>query len=115
MARQLETDEEIDKFIMDIRRAAEHHGPNVHSIIQLLSDEVRERLDLKRDTVEVYERNGKLARTCWITIGGKRYVFSYNYNREQIEIKKRSIRGAVIFSVDNATPRAKIVCNINKL
>ena len=74
MARHLRTNIEIDNFITKVIAEANHHAPNVGAIIMPLSSAVRARLNLAVDKVEVYERNGNLARTCWVTIGGNRYT-----------------------------------------
>ena len=115
MARQLKTNAEIDSFITRVIGEANHHGANVNSIIQPLSDEVRQRLNLGVDKVEVYERNGNLARTCWVTLGGKRYVFSYNYHAEKIELRLKTLQGAVLFEFDNTSTQADIVREVAKL
>ncbi|MCZ4296638.1 hypothetical protein [Henriciella marina] len=108
MARRLKTDNEIDAFIEKVTTEANHHALNVNRVIQPLSEEVRERLDLKSDKVEVYEREGRIARTCWVVIDGSRYVFSYNYNNEQIDLRERSLRGQVLSSFENSTSRQTI-------
>ncbi len=115
MARKLTTNKEIDAFIAKVIGEAHHHGQNVEHVIQPLSDEVRRRLNLKLDKVEVYERNGNLARTCWVTLQGSRYTFSYNYQTEQIDLRNRSTQGALRFSFDNATPLADIQTEVGKL
>ncbi|AKI03193.1 hypothetical protein IMCC20628_04523 [Hoeflea sp. IMCC20628] len=79
MARRLTTDSQIDQFISRVIGEANHHAPQVVTVIKPLSDAVRRRLNLLIDRVEVYERNGKLARTCWVTVEGNRYVFRYDY------------------------------------
>ena len=115
MARQLNTDTEIDTFISKVICEANHHGAQVEAIIKPLSDEVRQHLDLSRDTVKVYERNGKLARTCWVSINGRRYVFSYNYDTTKIELRAKTTQGANLFAFDNSTSQADIVSEVSKL
>ncbi|PCD78141.1 hypothetical protein [Pseudothioclava arenosa] len=115
MARKLTTNQEIDAFIAKVIGEAHHHGGNVEHVIQPLSDEVRQRLNLKLDKVEVYERNGNLARTCWVTLQGSRYVFTYNYKTKQIDLRDHSIHGAWRFSFDNATPFPDIQREVGKL
>lgn len=115
MARKLTTDAEIDDFIAKVIGEARHHGGKVANVIQPLSDEIRKRLNLAKDKVEVYERKGKLARTCWVTLQGKRYVFSYNYATEKIELRDQSTQGAVRFQFDNATSLADIQREVGKL
>lgn len=108
MARRLSTNFEIDDFIANIFKEAKHHAPNVKSVIQPLSDQVRRRLNMAVDVVAVYERNGKLARTCWVTLNGKRYVFSYNYSKKQIVMRRGTLRGYILFEFDHATSIAQI-------
>ena len=115
MARKLSTDAEIDDFIEKVLEAAEHHGGKVKDVILPLSEAVRARLNLVVDTVSVYERNGELARTCWVTLSGKRYAFSYDYADEKIDLRDGSIQGANIAEFDNHTSRAaikRIVANL---
>ncbi|MQW86000.1 hypothetical protein [Sinorhizobium saheli] len=108
MARQLLTNVEIDDFIAKVIREANHHAPNVGAVITPLSNAVRARLNLATDKVEVYERNGQLARTCWVTIGGRRYVFTYNYGSGQIDLKAGTLQGAIRSSFDNSTQASTI-------
>lgn len=115
MARLLSTNSEIDAFITKVIGEANHHGANVNAIIKPLSDEVRRRLILTRDKVEVYERNGNLARTCWVTINARRYCFSYNYDTQNIELKDRSTQGAVRKTFNNNTTLADILAEVSKL
>ena len=103
MARNLKTDNDIDNFISKVIKEADHHATRVMDIIQPLSDEVRKYLQLGLDKIEVYERNGKLARTCWVTLKNKRYVFTYNYDEQFIDLKKGSLQGQLIFQFDNST------------
>lgn len=115
MARRLETDAEIDDFMDKVKGEAEHHAGAVQDVIQPLSDAVRQRIDLTRDKVEVYERNGNLARTCWVTIDGRRYAFSYNYHAQCIELRDHSIQGEVRYQFDNSTPLVEIASEAGKL
>jgi integron cassette protein len=116
MARKLTTDHEIDAFILRVIGEAQRpHGRGVCHVIQPLSDEVRKRLNLKIDMVEVYERNGNLARTCWVTIQGARYVFSFNSGTRMIELRDHSLQGAKRFEFDNATSLPDIQSEVGKL
>ncbi|PHR62337.1 MAG: hypothetical protein COA47_04530 [Robiginitomaculum sp.] len=115
MARQLKTNTKIDDFIAKVINEAHHHASAVERVIKPLSDEVRNRLDLSVDTIAVYERNGQLARTCWVVLSGKRYVFSYNYSKKQIVLRDHTLRGRERFSFDNNTPLTDIVGEVAKL
>lgn len=115
MARRLNTDDEIEDFIARVIGEADHHGVNVNSVIKPLSDAVRQRLNLSLDQVEVYERNGILARTCWVTIQRYRYAFSYNYDTQKIELRERSLQGTKLYDFDNSTSLADIQREVGKL
>lgn len=106
MARKLHNDVEIDDFIAKVIGEAHHHAPQVVQIIRPLSDAVRARLLLTRDDVSVYERNGNLARTCWVTRAGMRYVFTFNYKTKQIDLRSGTLRGRLLASFDNATSQS---------
>lgn len=119
MARKLNTDDDIDAFIdafIDkVIDEARHHAGAVQNVIQPLSDTVRERIDISHDTVEVYERNGNLARTCWVTIEGRRYVFSYNYGEGRIDLRDRSTRGKLRHHFDNESSQDEIASVVAEL
>jgi hypothetical protein len=115
VAKRLTTNNEIDVFILKVIGEAVHHASNVEHIIQPLSDEVRKRLQLGSDTVSVYERDGNLARTCWVVLNGRRYAFSYNYKQEKIDLRDRSIQGPTRYQFDNSSSRASIVSVVAQL
>ena len=104
MARRLTTDREVDAFIHKVINDANHHAAEVTEIIMPLSQAVRKRLNLSQDKVEVFERNGNIGRTCWVVIKGNRWVFSYSYGSETIELRQGSTKGAVVFRFNNSTP-----------
>lgn len=107
MARRLTTNKQINDYIKSIIAAARHHAPEVCHVIQPLANAVLARLG-PNDTIDVYERNGVTARTCWIRIAGNRYCFSYNYTNLMIDLRDRSLRGSLRFSFDNNTPLPQI-------
>jgi hypothetical protein len=115
MARHLATNIQIDDFIEKVIEAAECHAHSVAHVIEPLSQAVRGRLNLAVDRVEVYERNGKLARTCWVTLGGQRWVFSYVYGAGVIELRRGSTQGGVVFQFDNHTPAAALQQQVSAL
>jgi len=108
MARRLTTNNQINTFINRVIGEANHHAPGVAQVILPLSQAVRARLNLAQDRVEVYERLGQMARTCWVTLGGKKYAFSYNYKAKKIDLRNRSIQGSLIYQFDNQTTAPSI-------
>jgi hypothetical protein len=115
MARNLKTNKQIDDFISKVLVDANHHAPQVVSVIQSLSDEVRSRLTLGVDKIEVYERNGKIARTCWVTINKNRHVFTYNYGAKKIDLRTGGLQGPTAYQFDDSTPLKVIFSEISKL
>jgi hypothetical protein len=115
MAIRLTTNAQIDRFIANVITAAHHHGPNVETVVQPLSDAVRRRLNLGVDKIEVYQRLGNIARTCWVTIGGARYAFSYNHAAGQIEMRERTLQGRVLASFNNGTSIRQIARNVAQM
>ena len=63
----------------------------------------------------MYERNGQMARTCWITLSGNRWAFSYNYEAKAIDIRSGSIKGPTLFRIDDTTTVAQIHAIVSKL
>ncbi len=51
-----------------------------------------ELIDFERDAVDVFERNGEIARTTWVTLQGKRMVFTYSYPKRRILLKPENLR-----------------------
>ena len=114
MARNLKTNKQIDDFIAKVLIDANHHAPQVEGVIQLLEKEVRARLTLGVDKIEVYERNGKMARTCWVTINQQRHVFTYNYDDKKIDLRAGSLQGPTVYQFDDGTPLTRVRSEIAK-
>ena len=115
MARQLTTDPQIDAFIQKVIVEAGHHAVAVQQVIFPLSQAVRSRLTLGIDKVEVYEKNGQIARTCWVTFAGppwRRWAFSYNYKQQKIDLRRHSVQGPTVFQFDNTTSAAAIATQV---
>lgn len=107
MARRLMTSSQIDNYVASVIADANHHAPQVQHVMQPLADAVRARLG-PNDAIEVYERNGVVARTCWVRIAGERYCFSYDYTNHVIDLRDRGLQGNRRFAFDNATTTAQI-------
>jgi hypothetical protein len=114
MARRLTTNRQIDQYVAAVIDAANHHAHPVQDVIQPLADAVRARLG-PNDTIDVYERNGVVARTCWVRISGKRYCFSYDYDNYVIDLRDGSLQGTLRFSFDNATTAKQLQAQIAAL
>jgi len=108
VARKLISIQEIKDFVIKVTGEASHHASEVESIIADLEYEVLRKINLATDTFTVYERNGQLARTCWVVFSGRRYAFSYNYQNKKIELRKWSIQGVPLKAFDNSTPTSEV-------
>ncbi|MES1264729.1 MAG: hypothetical protein ABUU24_03645 [Variovorax sp.] len=114
MARRLTTSRQIDNYVASVIADASHHAPQVEDVILPLSNAVRARLG-PADTIEVYERNGVVARTCWVRIAGARYCFSYDYTTHVINLRDRGLQGNLRFAFDNTTTAAQIRAQVAAL
>ena len=111
MARQLTSQAQTDNEIARIEREADHHAPHVMATVRLLYNYVIQRIDFTRDRVEIYERNGAMARTTWVTFQGRRYVFTYNYSTTHIDLRDGSIKGNTLIQF-NGTETAEQVASV---
>ncbi len=115
MTYRLTTNDDLDAFVMEAAAQAQHHARQVAEIIPPLAKAIRLRLDLAVDKVEAYQTHGRQAKSCWITLNGKRYVITYNERKRAIEIRPNSLLGAARFTFDNRTAVAFLNKQIAKL
>lgn len=108
MARRINSLGQLNAYIGNIISAANHHAPNVNLVIPTLQQDVLARFNWVSDKIEVYERGGQIARTCWLTLNKNRYVFTYNYGTGNIDLKRHSIQGRTIATFQNSTSVATI-------
>jgi hypothetical protein len=94
MSKRLESRSETDDFLAKVLVAAGHHAPGMVGPVRTIYEYVMGQIDFGRDLVEVYERNGDIARTAWVTIRGSRRVFSYSYPRRCILARAHTLRGS---------------------
>ena len=93
MARKLKSKSETDDFILNVMKAVKHHAPGMHGPVETIYARMIELIDFNSDVVEVYERNGELARTTWVTLQGQRMVFTYDYDGKCLLLKRDNLRG----------------------
>ncbi|MCF6316588.1 MAG: hypothetical protein L3J30_09960 [Marinosulfonomonas sp.] len=102
MARKLNSKTETDKEFNRIEKEAGHHAIHLNPMLRDLYDYVISRINFGRDQIEMYERNGNLARTTWVTHRGKRYVFTYDYDNKCVDLRDYSIKGTTLESFDGS-------------
>lgn len=59
-------------------------------------------------SVEIKQYDGKLANVLWVEINGAKYAFSYNHEKQEIEMRDRTTHGEVLHSFSNQTPLTEI-------
>jgi hypothetical protein len=98
----------LHTYAQGVMHRAKHHAGNVGAITLALIGGVVWRL--KPGTVYIRGYNGSPANMLWWTSGatGISYVFAYNHHRDEIELRDRTARGAVLHSFTNATPLADV-------
>jgi len=107
MAHVINDVDTLKEYIAAVMTRAEHHGPDVGAIALTLAGAIIWRKD--PEPIEVHEgRTMAHGTVLWIKIGGQRYAFRYNHEAGEIEMRRGSIRGAVLHSFNNGTPIAEI-------
>lgn len=108
MARQLITAQQISQYVAKIIDEAQHHAVGVVNSIRPLEQVVTTALNSDPSNgLLVYERNGQLARTCWLTTPKGRFCFSYNYSSGDIELRDKSTQGSVLFTINDTNVHAQ--------
>jgi hypothetical protein len=102
MAIQAHDVQTLHQYAAGVMERAGHHAGNVGSIALALLGAVVWRGE--PDSIEIKQHAGNLANVLWVTIEGHRYAFSYNHERQSIEMRDRSTQGHVLHSFSNATP-----------
>jgi hypothetical protein len=96
----------LREYISGVMERADHHADNVSEISLALAGAIIWRKD--DSAIKVMEHNGDTKNVLWVHINGKRYAFSYNHGKEQIEMREKSIQGKVMKTFTNATPISEI-------
>ncbi len=97
----------LQQYLIGVMGRADHHAHRVNEIALALVGAIVWRKDATAIKV-MAARNGGTANVLWISIGGKRYAFSYNHDAGTIEMRDKSVQGDVLASFDNSTPIAEV-------
>lgn len=87
---------------------ADHHGENVNEIVLTLIGAV---IWKATQNVEVRTYKEETANILWLTVGKNRYAIVYNHITTNIEVRDRTLNGAVlaIFNNDSTAKHVKLV------
>lgn len=92
----------LRRYIGGVLGRANHHARNVNEIALALVGAIIWRKDAAAE-LKVMTRDGEMTNVLWVSIGGKRYAFSYNHDAGAIEMKEGTLKGSVLASFSNAT------------
>jgi hypothetical protein len=106
MAKDVTGVDELQEYMNGVVERADHHGHNVNEIVFALVGAVISYKD--PEPIEVRGREGALKNVLWVTINGKRYVLSFQHKTGEIELRRESLRGAVVHSFSNSTPISEV-------
>ncbi|MCV3769101.1 hypothetical protein [Rhizobium sp. TRM95796] len=98
--------EALQTYAEGVMGRADHHAGNVKGVALALLGAFIWRGD--PDKIRIRSRQGAPANMLWVNIRGKTYVFAYNHQTEEIEIRDRTQTGAVLRSFDDIDTVADI-------
>ncbi len=95
----------LQQYIRGVMERAEHHANSVDEICLAVAGAVVWR---KEGALEVMAHEGDMKNVLWLRVNGQRYALSYNHDLRCIEVRQRSIKGAVLASFTNTTPISQV-------
>ena len=99
--------ETLKSYVEGIMGRSQHHASSVGGAALALLGAIVWRKD-DAEEIRVMERQGELKNVLWVKIGGQRYAFSYNHERQTIEMREGTTQGAVLHSFTDNTPTSDI-------
>lgn len=103
MAIQANDFQTLHTYAEGVMNRAAHHASNVQAIALALLGGVIWRA--RPGSVEIKQYDGAPANVLWWeSLDGNRYACAYNHQTQEIEIRDRSVRGALLHRFSNATP-----------
>jgi len=106
MAIQARDLDVLHRYVQGVMNRAEHHARGVSAIALTLLGAIIWRGE--PGSVEIKQHSGELANVLWVAIDGVRYAFSYNHERGTIEMRDRTLQGAVLHSFTNETTAPEV-------
>jgi hypothetical protein len=96
----------LHRYAEGVMGRADHHAAQVKAVALALLGGIIWRGE--PGSIEIKQYDGELANVLWVTIGGKRYAFAFNHKTGKIEVRDRTVQGAVLHSFTNLTPVAEV-------
>ncbi|GIP29149.1 hypothetical protein J23TS9_42790 [Paenibacillus sp. J23TS9] len=95
------------KYLRGVLARAGHHAPNVEACVIALFGGVIAYKDKGTD-LEVKEHEGDMKNVLWTQIKGKRYAFTYNHDKQCIDMRENSTHGPARESFDDTWTLSRI-------
>lgn len=100
MAIKISSIDDLKTHMTGIMSRANHHAMNVKEIIPTLVGLII----WKANNIDARQYDGNSANMIWFTVdSGSKYAIIYNHTNSSIEIKKDSMNGQIIFTINNST------------
>jgi hypothetical protein len=108
MAIQADDIQTLHTYAQGVMKRAQHHAGQVKGIALALLGGII--WWAEPGSIEIKERDGKLANVVWwASIStGRRYACAYNHHTEEIEIRDRTQSGSALHSLTNGTSVADV-------
>ena len=100
MPRRISEINVLQDYLIGVLDRAKHHAQEVGEIALAIVGAIV----WKKDTedIKVLEKEGEMKNVLWVVINGKKYAFSYNHIKKEIDIRKDTTQGVVLASFSNA-------------
>lgn len=100
--------EELREYLCGVMDRADHHAENVKEIAPALAGAILWRKD-DDEPIKVLAHGSETKNVLWVRIRGQRYVFSYNHDIGEIEMRQGSTQGPTLHQFSNATPLSSVM------
>lgn len=98
----------LRQYLCGVMDRADHHAGNVKEIALALAGAILWRKDESKP-IKVMAQSGETKNVLWVHINGQRYVFSYNHEAGEIELRKENTQGPTLHRFTNSTPLSAVM------
>ena len=105
MAIKITSTELLREYLEGVMERADHHAKNVNEVALTIAGAITWRAT---GELEVKERDSEMKNVLWFPVNGNRYAVAFNHKTGNIELRGSSMRGAVLYSMNNSNTAAEI-------
>jgi len=113
MATQVDTIQSLKNYFELVMGKADHHAHNVNEVSLAIVGAIIWKAE--SDSIQFLTRDGESKNVLWAVFSGQKLCFVYNHNNQSIDVKERTLQGAVIKRFTNADSPADIKQWFNSL